>query len=298
MDVANLGTETQNDNFNSDKPLIFIGGLPGDAQASCDGKGTLEAIEVIKELESAGIPCCLVGISALIYYGAGRVRVVRTKVHSSVKDKSILTFQLQDWEVCVPTDLHDRAKAIFRTEFKSGIYDPFPPGHVQVGSLHHTFPRFKLRGVGFWFLLIPSEDCHFECKSPNLERSKSGLPYPKLDVFAQSLLDMDDRVNLTDLVDGMDLSEEWSLQNLVLDGTTDANWAERKNVKIRSSVPLTESSCLWELSAAPFSRREILMDILEKKSNRIGPERSKEYFVTRFRLRGSADPRSEFRDSK
>ncbi|KAI9710295.1 MAG: hypothetical protein M1820_002789 [Bogoriella megaspora] len=273
MDIANLGTETQNYNSNSNEPIIFIGGLPGDAWASCDGHGTLEAIEVINELESAGILCCLVGVSALIYYGAGRRRV--------------------DWEVCVPTDLHDRANALFRTEFKSGIYDPFPPGHVQMESLHHTFPRFKLRGVGFWFLLIPSEDCHFECKPSNLERSKSGLPYPKLDVFAQSLLDMDDRVNLTDLVDGMDLSEEWALQNLDLDGTIDVDWAERKNVKIRSSVPLTETSCILELSAAPFSRREILMDILKKKSNRIGPEISKEYFVTRFRPRGSADPRSE-----
>lgn len=78
MDVANLGTETQNDNSNSNEPLIFLGGLPGDAQASCDGKGTLEAIEIINKLESAGIPCCLVGISALIYYGAGRLRMVRT----------------------------------------------------------------------------------------------------------------------------------------------------------------------------------------------------------------------------
>lgn len=43
------------------------------------GHGTLEMLEVTRLLESAGITCCVVGISALIYYGAGRGRRVSLK---------------------------------------------------------------------------------------------------------------------------------------------------------------------------------------------------------------------------
>jgi len=41
----------------------------------------------------------------------------------------------------------------------------------------------------------------------------------------QSLLDMNDLVRLTDLVDGMDLSEEWGEVHRELVGTNDIAWA-------------------------------------------------------------------------
>lgn len=43
---------------------------------SCGGHGTYEMLEVTRFLEHHGIECCLVGVSALIFYGAGRVRNV------------------------------------------------------------------------------------------------------------------------------------------------------------------------------------------------------------------------------
>jgi hypothetical protein len=46
-----------------------------DAPASF-GTGSLEILEVTKILENASIPCCVLGISALKYYGAGRLRHV------------------------------------------------------------------------------------------------------------------------------------------------------------------------------------------------------------------------------
>jgi len=49
---------------------------PDDELPSCGGHGTLEILQVTELLRGAGIICCLVGISALIYYGAGRVRKV------------------------------------------------------------------------------------------------------------------------------------------------------------------------------------------------------------------------------
>lgn len=46
--------------------------------ASCGGHGTLEMLEVSRLLEENGIICAFCCVSALIYYGAGRVRDVGT----------------------------------------------------------------------------------------------------------------------------------------------------------------------------------------------------------------------------
>lgn len=51
-----------------------------DEVPSCGGHGTLEILEVIRFLERHGIECCIVGVSALMFYGAGRVRDVRYTV--------------------------------------------------------------------------------------------------------------------------------------------------------------------------------------------------------------------------
>lgn len=47
-----------------------------DEVPSCGGHGTYEILEVTRFLEQHGIECCIVGVSALIFYGAGRVRNV------------------------------------------------------------------------------------------------------------------------------------------------------------------------------------------------------------------------------
>lgn len=44
--------------------------------ASNGGYGTDDTLAVTQVLEQHGIPCCLVGIAALVFYGAGRVRDV------------------------------------------------------------------------------------------------------------------------------------------------------------------------------------------------------------------------------
>lgn len=157
--------------------------------------------------------------------------------------------------------------------------------------LFHTFPLFKLKGSVAWIQLVPSSDCHFECTPSNFERSHKGLPYARLDIFAQSLLDTYDLIDLVDLVDGMDLSLEWGIENLQLDGTVDVAWAERKNEAIRASVPLTDSSCFLEVNTAPWGRRETWERIVGGKQSRIGPEIPKEFWATRFRPKGDRDPR-------
>ena len=44
--------------------------------ASNHGYGTDDTLAVTRVLEQHGIPCCLVGIAALVFYGAGRLRDV------------------------------------------------------------------------------------------------------------------------------------------------------------------------------------------------------------------------------
>lgn len=86
-----------------------------------------------------------------------------------------------------------------------------------IWSLLHTFPRFKVIGKALCFTLIPSDDAHIDCIPPNIEYSQMGLPYPTLEIFAQSLLDTNDITAITGLIDGMDLTEQWGLEFLKLD---------------------------------------------------------------------------------
>lgn len=49
----------------------------GDRAPSNHHSGTAEILEVTQILEAAHIPCCIVGVKALRYFGAGRVDEVR-----------------------------------------------------------------------------------------------------------------------------------------------------------------------------------------------------------------------------
>jgi len=59
--------------------LAFMNRNLDDEEPSFGGHGTLETLQVTKLLEGAGITCCIVGISALIYYGAARGRRVSSE---------------------------------------------------------------------------------------------------------------------------------------------------------------------------------------------------------------------------
>jgi hypothetical protein len=83
-----------------------------------------------------------------------------------------------------------------------------------------------------------------------------GLPYPKLEIFAQSLVDMHGRVLISDIIDGMGLTQEWGSQHLDLSDTNDVAWSVGENKCIRTSVPVTPISCMLEVSEAAFSTKK------------------------------------------
>ncbi|KAJ8111896.1 hypothetical protein OPT61_g5608 [Boeremia exigua] len=232
---------------------VFINRNPDDKTPSYGGHGTLEILEVTQLLDGASICCCL------------------------------------DWEVCVPTEKLREASALMES---IGTYEVYPSRPPDLWSLFHTFPRFKLVGKALAFTLIPSEDAHIDCVPSNIERSRMGLPYPTLEIFAQSLLDTNNMVALTDLIDGMNLTEQWGSEHLKLDGKNDSAWIQQKNERIRASVPLTPDSCLYELGISPINLRDTWNTTVQTKERRTGAELGVEYWATRFRYRGSEDPRT------
>jgi hypothetical protein len=158
-------------------------------------------------------------------------------------------------------------------------------------SLKHTYNHFEWPKSDLHLYILPAEDAHIVCTAENFERSHQGLPYPKLSVFAQSLLETQQDHNLSDLIDGMDLDVIWGEKNLDLEGNTDVAWAVQQNQKIMASVDLGESQFLLKMHDMPQNKRETWNSLVAGKEARIGPELSKQYFSTRFRARQSQDPR-------
>jgi hypothetical protein len=56
---------------------------PDDIEADVDGRAMVEILQVVKILEDARIPCCLVDVAALRYYGAPRGGSV-SQIHSVI----------------------------------------------------------------------------------------------------------------------------------------------------------------------------------------------------------------------
>lgn len=157
-----------------------------------------------------------------------------------------------------------------------------------------------------------------------------GIPYPKLEVFAQSCLETNDEVALADLIDGMNLTVEWGRENLDLNGTHDISWVKKQGEKIAKTLPnidparpagpdenektnnvsqaaMTEEdkvnpsppipkrnddSSLPESPVTYPSKEEVWKNIVNSKEQRLGPECPTEVYATRFYPRnGGRDPR-------
>ena len=71
-----------------------------------------------------------------------------------------------------------------------------------------------MRWSGPLFSLVPALLVYIAIeKEDSFVRGKTGLPFPSLPMFVQSLLDAKNIMDLGDLVDTMSLSEEWASTN-------------------------------------------------------------------------------------
>ncbi|KAM5387253.1 hypothetical protein ACJA88_001605 [Fusarium oxysporum] len=237
-------------------------------RASNNGHGTDDALTVTRILEAADIPCCMVGICALIFYGAARVR--------------------HDWEICVPPHLLDKVVALLKSDPHSATYHVAEPWDTWSSSLLHTWHRFKHHETNFSFVLVPDRDVHIVCEPPNFTRSLRGLPYPRLDVFIQSCLDSGDELQLCDVIDGTDLPEEWGEKNLELDGTNDVEWANEATR--RSDEYKGGKYPNW----SPFacnrrSRRAMWQSYVRTKRDRMDWTKPSHVFTTQYHIIDTPD---------
>jgi hypothetical protein len=245
-----------------------LGSKPG--AANC-GRGIKEALDVIGELTQAEIPSVVVGPRALVYYGAKRAP--------------------KFWDICVPDHLHGKATAMFASESLSEKYDSWPRIMPQGGTMIHSYSCFTLKGVNFFFYISTTFDHRVSCDPEKCEMSKLGVPYPKLELFAQSLLETNRFHDLENLVDGMNLTEEWGDEhlNFSLDGLKE--YAKEKNKRIRETLPESDTKMSTFGMAVCPNPLALWQKLVRNKEKRIGIELPKEKYETRFRIRGSGDPR-------
>ena len=174
---------------------------------------------------------------------------------------------------------------------KYRLVKPFP--YYQTFSLIHTYHRFKSRGIHHYFFLVPSIDVHIDCVPSNFTRSPRGLPYPKLEVFIQSCLDTYDKLQLCDVIDGTNVSEEWGEQNLDLDGTNDVEWAKEKNKRGKAFGGRWANGLFAR--DGQKSKREMWQSLVRTKEDRLDWTKPKDIF-TQYRVINSPDPWTEMSD--
>src|SRR5690606_13970835 len=77
--IDNMGTDPAASGSETQQRTPYVLDLGKAGEADC-GRGVDEAFGVTSALESSGIPCCVVGAKALVYYGAHRVPMVSTRL--------------------------------------------------------------------------------------------------------------------------------------------------------------------------------------------------------------------------
>ncbi|KAF2152130.1 hypothetical protein K461DRAFT_294969 [Myriangium duriaei CBS 260.36] len=246
---------------------------PGDRRASHNGHGIDEVLQVVQRLSSAGIISCIVGGHALRYFGVRRAP--------------------ETWDICVPNDCFEEATSII-SEAKD-LYKTGMQVLPQVKTLIHTYPRFKQIGVDFNFYIVPSFEYFMDDFNEDMfEYSNNGVPYPELKHYAQSLMSTQRWPELVHLIDGMDLSQEWGDQNLVMGFPTER---EKEYVKVKNEKYMASCDDFPDCTPIFGTLSEVSRDrtaewraMVSGKKDRIR-RFDKDTHITEFREKGSRDPR-------
>jgi hypothetical protein len=194
----------------------------------------------------------------------------------------------------VPTNLYEKAIDLVRLREE---FEPFLLADVDPRNrLRNVFPRFRFLGLNLFFRIMPGKAYLLDVKSENIEWSQTGIPYPKLAHYAQGLIDTMDGVDLTDLIDGMNLSVEWGEENLDLEGTVSTEWAIWEASVIAGGVPPPGN--IRGYVPDPPTRRKVWSKLLDPdaRRRRMWPKYPQDTYETRFRLKGLRDPRTYKRD--
>lgn len=95
-------------------------------------------------------------------------------------------------------------------------YTPFAPDCRVADEPLSKWPRFKVVGTKLFVLLVAADEVRFAIdQEGSIVRGKTGLPFPSLPAFVQSLLDSKNLLDLEDIIDAMNLGEDWAAGNSV-----------------------------------------------------------------------------------
>lgn len=150
-----------------------------------------------------------------------------------------------------------------------------------------------MKGVRFSFWIVPHSEFFVADLDPTqFERSpKFNVPYPKLAYFVQGLIDTQKWCEVEELIDGMDLDEEWGEKNLDLDKPGEVEYAKKKNERIRGSLERFPNNIPSTLRETPRDMRAKWQKIVRNKERRLPFLASKGKYMTQYRMTGSPDPR-------
>lgn len=166
-----------------------------------------------------------------------------------------------------------------------------PISYPQPQSLLHTYDHFHKQGSMYTFTIIPADDLLLDCRPTSIIRSLRGVPYPSLKAFAQSCLDRRNDLELCEFVDATNVSEEWGEENLNLEGTHNTEWAWRmKQLASKWDEQRGKCSPRYSWPTRPKDRRLIWQAQVQTKADRLDWSRQPEFYVTQYRLHGSANP--------
>ena len=198
----------------------------------------------------------------------------------------------QAWIICVPTEKFDEVCAMFSREPLSQTFEPAEQILPLVCSLLHAYPHLKMKGVRFSLFVAPSSEYFVSGFGPDkFERSRFQVPYPKLEYFVQGMMDTQNWVGVQELVDGMDLTEEWGEGWLDLDKPGEVEYAKSKNERILGSMSKFPEAIPTSLSEGPIDLRARWQRIVRGKERRIDILAPKGKYITKYRKTGSQDPR-------
>jgi hypothetical protein len=186
-----------------------------------------------------------------------------------------------------------RANELFVAKAKE--YQPTEPlasSLFVTTSMDALYQRFKFVGLKLAFILMPDKAAHLECKDNNIELDSQSMPYPKLSVFAQSLLDVYDGSNLEDLIDGAILSTDWGLKNLDLDTLGDEDWWNWRHDLLSKFHGKASTVTIPPIKRLRGNKLEYWKAIssTEGKQKRLGLKYPPDLYETRFHKRKRDDP--------
>lgn len=159
------------------------------------------------------------------------------------------------------------SKATDLLKERSQTYIPFAPDCRAVEEPSSKWPRFKLVDVKLFVLLVPADEVRFAVDGEgSIVRGKTGLPFPSLPAFVQSLVDTKNFVDLEDLIDAMNLPEDWAAAN---------------------GVEISDKS----YPGVRVSPKEVWERSTRTRQTRMGWKYDPKIYATRYRRHKERDPR-------